>query len=275
MIHRTTLHRLARVALLLAASAAAIWLHEEARPDHPHLPFLTGWALLALMLVLTLYNARKKIAFIPLLSSRLWLQFHIYLGLFTGLAFLLHIAWRWPGGVFETLLAAAFAAVTLSGIVGWWLSRAIPRRLTTVGGEVPYERIPIIARDIRLKAEAMVLQAIPKSKATTLADFYAARLASFFDGPGNLGPHLLGSRRTVNNHLAHLAEVRRYLSAEEKNTADQLGELIRRKDALDFHRAGQLVLKSWLFVHIPLTYGLLVLTLVHIYLVYAYSGGAR
>jgi hypothetical protein len=35
------------------------------------------------------------------------------------------------------------------------------------------------------------------------------------------------------------------------------------------------VLKLWLFVHIPLTYSLLLWTLAHIVLVFAYSGGAR
>jgi hypothetical protein len=44
---------------------------------------------------------------------------------------------------------------------------------------------------------------------------------------------------------------------------------------LDYHRALQLALKLWLFVHIPLTYGLLIFTALHIVLVFGFSGGAR
>jgi len=35
------------------------------------------------------------------------------------------------------------------------------------------------------------------------------------------------------------------------------------------------VLKTWLFVHIPLTYSLLLFSLAHIVVVFAFSGGAR
>jgi peptidoglycan biosynthesis protein MviN/MurJ (putative lipid II flippase) len=56
---------------------------------------------------------------------------------------------------------------------------------------------------------------------------------------------------------------------------DEIAELVRQKDGLDYHHSLQLTLKLWLFVHIPLTYGLLIFSFVHIVLVYAYSGGAR
>ena len=52
---------------------------------------------------------------------------------------------------------------------------------------------------------------------------------------------------------------------------DQLGELLEAKRNLDFQLAGQRLLKLWLFVHIPLTYGLLVLVGAHVWLVLHYS----
>jgi hypothetical protein len=48
---------------------------------------------------------------------------------------------------------------------------------------------------------------------------------------------------------------------------------VRQKDGLDYHHALQLTLKLWLFVHIPLTYSLLIFSLVHLVLVYAFAGG--
>ena len=56
---------------------------------------------------------------------------------------------------------------------------------------------------------------------------------------------------------------------------NEIATLVRQKDGLDYHYSLQLILKLWLFVHIPLTYSLLLWTLAHIVLVFAYSGGAR
>jgi hypothetical protein len=44
---------------------------------------------------------------------------------------------------------------------------------------------------------------------------------------------------------------------------------------LDYHQSLQFTLKIWLFVHLPLTYSLMIFTLLHIVLVLAFSGGAR
>jgi hypothetical protein len=272
---RRTMKRVAFWAGLLGAAAAAVWLYRREEPTHPHMDYLTGWCLFALIVYLTAYNARKKLAFLPLVSSRAWLRVHSWVGMLTAVVFLLHLRMRMPAGPFEAVLAALFVGVTLSGIAGWWLSKALPVRLTSAGGEVPYERIPVIRRALRERAESLVLAGIPVAGASTLADFYAARLSDFFKGPANFGPHLVGSSRTVNSLLADLGQVQRYLSEPEKKTAGELAALLREKDMLDLHWSMQLVLKGWLFVHIPLTYGMLLFIAVHILLVYAYSGGAR
>jgi hypothetical protein len=269
------LNRYVLPAATLAVVAALTWKFAGAEPTHPHMVFLTGWCLFALILFLTAYNARKKLPFLPLLASRTWLRAHSWAGMLAGLVFLLHLRWRMPAGPFEAALAALFVAVTLSGIAGWWLSRVLPPRLTSAGGEVPFERIPVIRRALRERAEALVVSGIPSTGATTLADFYAARLSGFFAGPANLLPHLIGSSGALNSLLSDLGEVKKYLNAGERSAAVELAALVREKDALDLHRSVQLVLKAWLFVHIPLTYGMLVFIAVHVVLVYSYSGGAR
>ena len=53
----------------------------------------------------------------------------------------------------------------------------------------------------------------------------------------------------------------------------EMGSLIRGKDDLDHQDALQGTLKYWLFIHIPLTYSLLILSLVHALLASAYSAG--
>ena len=273
--YRLAYRRVVMVALLSLASVWALIAFDQFNTTLPHLVYLTGWGLLGLMLYLTLYNSRKKLPFLPLVSSRAWLQPHIYLGLFTGLVFLMHMRWHWPQGWFEMLLALLFVGVTLSGVFGWWLSRTLPKRLTTAGGEVPFERIPVIRRSLQLQAEKLVVAGVVPANSSTLADFYAARLADFFSRPANFQSHLVGSRRPLNYLLGQMAEVDRFINASEKKTVAELTELVRQKDMLDFHRSAQLVMKGWLFVHIPLTYGLLVFSVAHVVIIYAFSGGAR
>jgi len=261
--------------LTLGAAGVLAHYYPQLVAGFPHLVYLTGWFLGVLCLGLTAYNLRKKLPFLPLLSSRVWLQFHAYAGLFAGVLFVFHLRFAVPAGPFNLALAGLFLAVTLSGISGWWLSRAIPRRLTSAGGEVPFERIPVIRRDLRLQAEKIALAAIPEAKSTTLADFYVRELAPAFAAGPAFFPHLLGSRAALNNRLAALAETGRYLAASEQTRAEEIAELVRARHVLDFHHANQLLLKGWLFVHLPLTYALLVFTFVHILLVHTYYGGAR
>lgn len=269
------LRRAALSAFTLAASAALASIYPRLESALPHLVYLTGWALLALCIFLTGYNARKKLPFLPLGSSRLWLQIHAYTGLFTAVLFVFHLRFAAPTGVLNLALAALFLAVTLSGLAGWWLSRVIPRRLTTAGGEIPFERIPIVRRELRLEAEQTALAAIPEAKDTTLADYYARSLAPAFAAGPRVVPHLFASRRELNDRLATLAEAGRFLSEPEKARAEALAGLVRARHVLDFHYANQLLLKTWLFVHVPLTYGLLLFAALHVLLVTAFSGGAR
>lgn len=237
--------------------------------------FQTGWILLALMIALTVFNGRKKLPFLPLFSARVWLQFHIYAGLLTGLVFLVHVSYHWPRGWFNLTLAALYVIVMLSGIVGWFWSRTYPKRLTARGGEVLYERIPAIRRALREEAEAIALKSVADAKRATIADFYAAHLHDFFAGPRNAWAHRLEIRSALNGRLAGLENLNRFLGEPERAVTARLAELVRQKDGLDYQQALQTTLKAWLFVHIPLTYSLLLFSVAHVVIVYAFSGGAR
>ena len=237
--------------------------------------YLSGWLLLALMLFLTLYNGRKKIPFLPLLSSQAWLQFHVYAGYFSALLFAAHIHFRLPTGWFENTLAILYAVVTISGVLGFFISRTFPKRLTTRGGEVIYEQIPVLRRELGERAKTLALKSIPEVQASTAADFYADELAEFFSKPKNLWGHVFEVRSPLNRLLKKIEDLSRFLNDKERAVMAQIADLVRQKDGLDYHRSLQLTLKLWLFVHIPLTYSLLIFSFVHVILVYAFSGGAR
>lgn len=266
--------RLIGLLLLGVLLVAALWAHFRWGGHIGYWAHLSGWILFVTMVVLTAYNARKKLPFLPLISSEAWLQFHIYAGLFTAILFLAHVKFKMPTGWFEGTLAWLYVLVMLSGIVGLALSRIAPKRLTTRGGEVLYERIPVIRRNLQEQAEALALRSISEAKSATIADFYAAHLKDFFAGSRNFWLHLLEVHRPVNMLLNQINDLNRYLNAKERQTLDEIAGLVRQKDVLDYHYAVQILLKGWLFVHIPVTYSLLLFTLVHIILVFAFSGGA-
>ena len=261
------------VFLLLLATVAALWLHTRWSHELSDYAFLSGWVLLAAMLVLTVYNARKKLPFLPLGNSESWLQIHIYLGFFTVLLFLIHLNFRLPRGWFEITLAGLFTLVSGSGVAGLFFSRVLPRRLATRGSEVIYEKIPGLRHGLRMEAERLALG--PEAKSPVIAQFYARRLAGFFGAPANSWLHLVESRRPLNILLGELDDLKRSGNDAERVVLERMAVLTRQKDGLDYHRAHQLVLKLWLFVHIPLTYGLLIFTAAHVVFAFGFSGGAR
>jgi hypothetical protein len=259
---------------LTAMAVGAVWLWTRAEERQLGASaFTTGYLLLAAVLFLALYNVRKKLSFLPLGTSATWLQWHLYAGIGSMGLFALHAGFPWPSGILNSTLAAVYLATVMSGLVGLFLTRTIPRQLARVGEELIYERIPVLRLQVRSQARDAVLQSVTASGATTLADFYVDRLFNFFHRPRGLGYFIRPTTARRRSLMAELTAVRRYLSDQEQTAWERLFALLRRKDDLDFHEARQRLLKGWLFVHIGLTYGLVVLALLHGFLALAFSGG--
>jgi hypothetical protein len=259
---------------LTAMAVAAVWLWTRAQDRSLGTSaFSTGYLLLATVLFLALYNARKKLPFLPLGNSAAWLQWHLYAGIGSVGLFALHAGIPWPAGVLNSTLAIFYLATVASGLVGLYLTRSIPRQLSRIGEEVIYERIPVLQMQVRTQAGSAVLESVTASGATTLADFYVARLFDFFHRPRGARYFLRPTTARRRSLMHELTTVRRYLSDHEQSACERLFALIRRKDDLDFHEARQRLLKNWLFVHIGLTYGLVALALLHGLLALAFRGG--
>ncbi len=264
---RRWLLSLATLALGLALALVA-WLGANAlRP----VGLYTGWLLLGLVLLLTFFNARKKLPFLPILNASTWLQIHVYAGWITCFVFLLHTGARLPGGRLETLLWVCFIFVAASGVFGLWLSRWLPPRLARSGESLIYERIPLLRHRLETEAKALVHQAETETKSTTLADFYVRVMGGYFVRHPALLASLAGDEAEHHDVKRELAALRRFLNEREIVLADQLEVLLEAKRNLDCQLAGQRLLKLWLLVHIPLTYGLLVLAGAHVWLVLQYS----
>jgi len=258
------------IVLTVLAAALLAWGMIAAYGSLHDAAYFSGWVLLGMMLFLTAYNLRKKLPYPPLLRSSTWLQLHIYVGWLTVFLFPIHIGLRVPNGPFEVTLSLLFVAVVISGIVGLVLSRASPRRLSIQGEEVLFERIPAFRRELRQQAEGIVVRSVEQAQAMTLADFYRSALADFFHGPRHTLWHLCQSSRPLRRIRNDLRSLHRYLNESERQAADELRQLVEAKDGLDYHYAMQGALKLWLFVHIPLTYVLLIFAIVHTVLVHTF-----
>ncbi len=260
--------------LTVAAGAGLLAWHTAYNVSLFQPAFLTGWLLLSVILFLALYNTRKKLSMVPVGTAASWLQWHIYLGFLSVLLFAMHVDWNIPNGLLERLLALFFVAVAGTGVIGLYLSRRYARMLTRRTEEVVLERIPQFIADLRAQAEAVVLESAENTGSSSIADFYSSRLAHFFAAPRNMRLHLQASRRATFARQTDMDIMTRYLDDQEMVYADRLRGLIERKDRLDYAYALQTVFKAWLFIHIPATYGLILLAMLHLLLVYSF-GGAR
>ena len=183
------------------------------------------------------------------------------------LIFVLHLELRYPHGALETSVAVLYLAVAGSGVVGLVLSRVLPKRLVTHGEEVIFERIPSFQRNIREEAEGIV----EETGSAELGEYYITHLSPFFAKTQHSLSHLRESDRPRQTLLDSLHAMDRYWGTKERESAKRLEYLINRKDDLDYQETLQRVLKSWLFIHIPLTAGLLIFSTVHGVLAYMYS----
>lgn len=241
-------------------------------PLVPRHAYLSGWVLFAAMLFLTFFNLRKKIPFLRVGSTSFWLQLHLYVGIFSGALFLVHISWSWPAGIFHQLLAWCYVVVFVTGVLGLWISRAFPRMLTIAGYETPFERIPFVRANLREQAEALVLAGVDGQTSPVIAEFYVKRLGMFFTRPCNRLAHLRQSRAPQAAHFSQFDEVQRYARTGEREMLDKLRDLVAQKHLLDYQYSLQSTLRLWLFAHIPLSYSLLIFSVLHVIIVHAFSG---
>lgn len=263
--------RAAGVAVLLVISTAA-WLTAGTMRIALRRPEAwLGWILLGAVAFLSAYGLRKKLSMLPLGASSRWLQFHIYIGVLTFPLFLLHTGGRIPSGMIELPLGVLYLCVFCSGILGLVLTRHIPPRLTASREEVIYERIPAHIQQLREAAKEAVSSLSGEGSSEVVAILYQEKLIPFFQCPRNLVRHILHSRVPRKELVRSLDDVRRFLNESEQVAIGRLIELVHQKDELDYQHAMQTLLKYWLFIHIPMSWAMLVFAGFHVFVARSYT----
>ena len=104
-------------------------------------------------------------------------------------------------------------------------------------------------------------------------DLYTNHLRDFFQGQRNFTAHLIGSQRPLKRLTDEIDNLSRYVDQQSQEKLAAIKNLVVEKDRLDFARVYLGLTKGWLFVHVPVTYALIVLTVLHVLVVYAFSSG--
>lgn len=260
--------------LLASLAAAGVFALEMSRPPLVRYHSLTGWILAAALGFLVLFNARKKAPVLPLLTAAAWLQMHIYVGLFAAAVFVIHTGLVFPNGVFNQVFWLAFVALTISGLFGIGAERLFARHLRDRGETVLFNRINPFRVRLAAEAEALARRSVAELGASLLADFYGERIAPLIARVRTryFWLQLVRARTPIDRLLRDLHDLERYLNPQGLETLHELEDRVVAIDALDRQYALASVMRLWLFVHIPLAYGFLLLIALHIVLVYAFGG---
>lgn len=270
-----------QVCLMAAISGVLLWIVWIYGNGLRDPRYLDGWVLAGGMSLQLGFHVALKTQQLSPKSAMRWRSFHIFLGYLLIAAFVSHSDFSFPDTGFEWALWACFVLVTLSGILGTYLAWALRVRHGVDEG-ISYNRIPslraALARDVQAAvaksdtdAELFALPA--PAQDAWIVDLYANHLKDFFAGQRNVAAHLIGSPRPLQRLKDEIDNLSPYVDGQNQEKLASIKALVVEKDMLDFARVYLGLTRGWLFLHVPLTYTLIVLTVLHVVVVYAFSSG--
>lgn len=268
--------------LIVAVSGALFWLVEIYNSALRDARYLDGWLLAGGMSLQLFFHVATKTGRLSPKSSMRWRTFHIFVGYLLVAAFLSHSNFSLPNSPFDWALWIGFVLVTLSGLFGTYLAWSLKTK-SRVDERIGYDRIPVRVAELAQDVKAVVAMPDPSADAIALPpapydewiiDLYKNHLQYFFEGPRNFSSHLVASQRPLKRLIDEINHLAPYVDAQGQEKLSRIWNLVAEKDALDFARVHFGLTRAWLFVHVPVTYGLLVLSVLHVLVVYSYASGA-
>jgi hypothetical protein len=273
------------IAALSAGLIWLVWIYGSALRD-PR--YFDGWVLAVGMAVQFYFHIAIKTARLSPKSALRWRKTHIFLGYVLVAAFLSHSDFSLPDTAFEWALWTSFVLVTVSGLFGTYLAWSLKtKRLIDEG--VTFDRIPALRAELARAVQTAVAGAERAAAQSVLpglpplpglphdawiSDLYSNYLRDFFAGPRNFTAHLIGSQRPLKRLTDEIDSLSRYVTQENQEKLAAIRNVTVEKDRLDFARVYLTLTRAWLFVHVPVTYALIVLSITHGLVVYAFSSGS-
>jgi hypothetical protein len=293
---------LTSAAIFVIAFGAFVWhvLRSPAQgPSGGSLFGLIFGSIAAAMLYLALLlGARKKLRTWRLGRARTWMQLHVWFGFLCYPIAYFHIgAMRWGSvGSLSWVIMLLLTLVWLSGLVGIALQQYLPKLMfERVSREITFEQHSHVLKLMRAEAVAAVAGAAVEldgerinveaiavgtgSRTKAAADSNrgaAARLARFH--AEYVGPFLEdrpAAALRVHSHNAAdqlFRDLRTQLPETMHDIVADLQLLVDERRQMLSQAAMHRAMHWWLFVHVPLSYGLAVLVALHAFFALRYAG---
>ncbi|MDH4049827.1 MAG: hypothetical protein OEW68_16060 [Gammaproteobacteria bacterium] len=273
--------------LVSVVSIAAYWIDDPQEPANGGtvLGYALGTAGALLIVWLAWFGVRKRRYASTMGTVQGWLSAHVYLGLALVLVVLLHTGFQFGYNV-HTAAFALMMLVVVSGLFGVYVYLKYPQRLSENRGGVNRSelidqiedvdtRSRRIARQLPAEFQELVSSGISRLQFgnSMWARLRARDLSQVLLKRGN--DYAVVANPGQEAALDWLAD--QQSRCRDPAVAALIGELsglLRNKRRLlkplieDFRM--QAMLEIWLFVHVPLTAGLLVALLSHILAVFVY-----
>jgi hypothetical protein len=255
----------------------------------------------ALMIFCGLLGVRRKVRVWRLGRAESWLRAHIWLGLLAFPLILFH-AGIVMGNRLTLWLMVIFIVVTVTGIIGVMLQNVIPRTmLMRVQAETTFEQIPSVIKTLRTEADDLVSKVcgplsnepppaegaglpagamhgtvkkdgavqgkvVKKGKSTgplegsgPLKTFYLGEVQPFLNTEAATASKLAEARSAT----ALFEHTRTLLPEPLHETLKDLEYVCEERRQLALQARLHFWLHAWEFMHVPLSYALLVMSVVH------------
>lgn len=286
----------ATIAMFLVATGCYVWYVQADPRARLYGPSGSSWQGItfgvigtAFMAFAMLLSLKKRLRTMRVGRAYWWLQGHVWLGLLAYPLILYHAGFRWgqPWGLTWWLMLL-FTVIVVSGIVGIVIQNVVPSRmLREIPLETIFEQLGEVTRHLRHEAAGIVervcsqrqedayeLESIPAGAAVAttshtaalsrgqqaIKDFYTTEIEPF------LQPVVAPGNRLMNPATAGTAfhQVRMVLPRELHDELNDLQSIVDERRQLVRQRRMHHVLHGWLLIHVPLSFALTVLAVVHI-----------
>ncbi len=214
---------------------------------------------LLLLVILVVYNIRKKIYSRQIGSTQSWLLAHIYLGVFAIFIVIAHSNFR-LSGTFSIIVFSLFTVVVSSGIVGLLIYRNVPLALSKFGRDVFTEdEIRCKIKELQTEAEKSIAAMSIESR-----NFYEKKIKPQFVSKRTKWEYLVMEESAViNKQNIMFKEHMNNAPDNEVYAIRLLIDPVIEKEKLKFMLVKLRLLKSWLNIHVPLTGALLTSVIIH------------
>ncbi len=241
-----------------------------------------GIAGFGAMVVVTLLALRKKFPIWRIGRTQSWMRAHLWLGALSLPLTLLHAGFLSGHGL-TSVLMWLFVVVYASGFFGAYLQHTMPRRIMReVPMETIYDQIAHVREQLLDEADTVVADASGKlqvavpvaaSGANALAsvmrvgaddtaplrEFYTREMRPFVEAPSRAHP--LADPTTA---AARFGKLRPLLPSEIGPAITDLESLCEEERQLLRQERMHGLLHGWLVIHVPLSFALMALAVVHI-----------